>query len=138
MGALDLHSFLADNPWIADNIWVFAFGSMVALLRSVVDGVRRSGLRLFVGCIFGGLGAVLIHDATQGDKLRLIYTGLAAVITEQIVIGIHKAGIDFSSKPFEILSKLLEMIPHFRAINSPPEPLPPPEQPIENNSEEMP
>lgn len=110
MDITNLQEFIAQYPWIADNFWVFTFGTMVALLRSVVDGARRSAGHLVAGCIFGGLGAALVHDATAGSSWRLVYTGAAAVLTERIVVGLYGAGDEFAKKPLEIFTRMWKLI----------------------------
>jgi hypothetical protein len=43
---------------ISTEVWMGVGGVMLVLLRSIIDGTRRTALQLLAGCVFGGLGAM--------------------------------------------------------------------------------
>jgi len=109
--------FAQNTPAMVNAVWVFVCGSLVAMLRSAVDGVRRSFGRLFVGSIFGGIGAI-IADATFAESdYKILLIGVAAVIAENIVIGLTNASKEFSAKPWPLLKELFKLIvPNLKSI----------------------
>lgn len=93
-------------PRMHDWIPVYGFGSLVALFKSFYDPKRRSAGALFAEAFFGGVCAVVAYDATRTSDLQLLWTGAAAVAAGGLVQGIHKAGDQFASKPFDIAERI--------------------------------
>lgn len=85
--------------------WLFASGAIIALLRSVVDGTRRSFVRLVVGCIFGGLGAYLAGFAFEGKWFAPFAIGAAAVMTEHLALGLYRLSVAFAEDPVALINR---------------------------------
>jgi hypothetical protein len=85
--------------------WLFASGAVIALLRSIVDGTRRSFIRLLVGCAFGGLGAYLAGFAFEGRWFAPFAIGAAAVMTEHLALGLYRLSVAFSQDPVVMVER---------------------------------
>lgn len=94
------------NDNIAQGMLFFISGAMFALLISIFDAGRRTAARLAAGCFLGGIGALLAGQIFAGSKYQLLAAGVAAVITENIVIGLVKASRDFSTSPLKTFAEL--------------------------------
>lgn len=86
--------------------WLFASGAIIALLRSIVDGTRRSVARLLVGCAFGGIGAYMAGFAFKDAWFAPFAIGAAAVMTEHLALGLYRLGVAFSEKPLVVMDRL--------------------------------
>lgn len=85
--------------------WLFVSGAVIALLRSVVDGTRRSFVRLLVGCLFGGLGAYMAGFAFEGRWFAPFAIGAAAVMTEHLALGLYRLAVAFSNDPVAMVER---------------------------------
>jgi hypothetical protein len=85
--------------------WLFASGAVIALLRSIVDGTRRSFLTLLAACFFGGLGAWLAGFAFRGAWFAPFAIGAAAVMTEHLALGLYRLSVRFSEDPMAFIDK---------------------------------
>lgn len=85
--------------------WLFVSGAIIALLRSVVDGTRRSFVRLLVGCFFGGVGAYMAGFAFEGRWFAPFAIGAAAVMTEHLALGLYRLAVAFSNNPVAMIEK---------------------------------
>lgn len=102
-----LSSQIADLPKeVVNTVWIFLAGSVLTLFRSIIDGTRRSGKALVLGCLFGGLGATIAYDMFAGSEWRVFWTGCAAVISENFVVGLFNASKRFREKPIETFKDL--------------------------------
>lgn len=98
---------LADLPReVVNTIWVFLSGSVLTLFRSIIDGTRRSAKALVLGCVFGGLGATVAYDMFADSDWRVFWTGCAAVIAENFVVGLFNASKRFRESPIETFKDL--------------------------------
>lgn len=77
---------------------------MLALLRSIIDGTRRSALQLLVGCIFGGLGAMAAAFVWKDSSWVYFICGVAAVMTENIVVGLFNMSKEFAANPKDVFA----------------------------------
>jgi len=109
------------NAYVAyvGHLFFFVGGTLITLLVSIFDVTRRTALKLFAGCIFGGIGALVAGLALEGwgTAWMLGGAGIAAVMTENIVMGFVKASENFRDSPFAtlgtFLKDLLPSIPGF-------------------------
>lgn len=108
---------------LATEVWLGVGGAMLVLLRSIVDGTRRTATQLIVGCIFGGLGAMAAGFVWGESKYIYLICGVAAVITENIVIGLFNVSKEFAERPRDVFSwawkLIVPAIPTFRGGVSP-------------------
>lgn len=108
---------------IATEVWMGVGGVMLALLRSIIDGTRRSAIQLLVGCIFGGLGAMAAAFVWKDSSWLYFICGVAAVMTENIVIGLSNMAKEFAEKPRDVFGWLWKLvvpsIPIFRGGTQP-------------------
>lgn len=91
------HNFRPDA--ISSEVWMGVGGVMLVLLRSIVDGSRRTAAQLLVGCIFGGLGASAAAFVWKDSHYVYFICGVAAVITENVIIGVTNMSKEFAEKP---------------------------------------
>jgi hypothetical protein len=110
-------SFKPDE--ISSEVWMGVGGVMLVLLRSIVDGTRRSALQLLGGCIFGGIGAMAAGYVWSGSHYVYLICGVAAVITENIVIGIFNMSQQFANDPKDVFAWAWKLVvpelPFFRS-----------------------
>lgn len=108
---------------ISTEVWMGVGGVMLALLRSIIDGTRRSAVQLLAGCIFGGLGAMAAAYVWQDSKWLYFICGVAAVMTENIVIGLFNMSKQFASDPKDTFAwawkLVIPAIPIFRGGSTP-------------------
>jgi hypothetical protein len=113
---------------ISSEVWMGVGGVMLVLLRSIVDGTRRTALQLLVGCIFGGLGAMAAGFVWGQSHYVYLICGVAAVITENLVIGFFNMSQQFAQNPKDIVAwfiqTVLPAIPLFRAATAASSPTP--------------
>lgn len=95
---------------LVNSLWVFLGGSVVALLRSLVDGTRRNAFRLALGCLFGGIGAVVADRTFATTSWHIFWIGVAAVITENVVIGLFNASQKFKDDPINVFKAIWEIV----------------------------
>lgn len=102
---------------------------MLVLLRSIVDGTRRTAAQLVVGCVFGGLGAIAGGVVWGDSQYVYLICGIAAVVTENVIIGIFNASKEFRDNPKSFFTwawkLIVPTIPIFKSGAQ--VPLPPPE-----------
>lgn len=91
---------------VLNTVWVFLTGSVLTLFRSIVDGTRRSVKALVLGCLFGGLGAIVAYDMFATSEWRVFWTGCAAVIAENFIVGLFNASARFREKPIDTFKDL--------------------------------
>jgi hypothetical protein len=95
---------------ISSEVWMGVGGVMLVLLRSIVDGTRRTALQLLVGCIFGGLGAMAAGFVWGQSHYVYLICGVAAVITENLVIGFFNMSQQFAQNPKDILTWFIQTV----------------------------
>jgi hypothetical protein len=135
---------------ISAQVWMGVGGVMLVLLRSIIDGTRRTALQLLVGCIFGGLGAMAAGFVWGQSHYVYLICGVAAVITENVVIGVFNMSQQFAQNPKDIIGWFIQtVLPSlglFKALgagpkatppapSAPPAPTPPPAGPVVQSGE---
>jgi hypothetical protein len=95
---------------ISAQVWMGVGGVMLVLLRSIIDGTRRTALQLLVGCIFGGLGAMAAGFVWGQSHYVYLICGVAAVITENVVIGVFNMSQQFAQNPKDIIAWFIQTV----------------------------
>lgn len=109
------------SPVFLNTLMIFTFGSFVALLRSIVDGTRRTVWRMTIGILFGGLGAVIADKMFQNSEWHIFWVGAAAVVFENLVVGLFNASVKFREDPLTIFERIWKVVtPNFGGATSPP------------------
>lgn len=124
-------SVFSDNQ-IANEVWIGVAGAMLVLLRSIIDGSRRTWYALLIGCIIGGGGAALAGHIFHDSKWVYPICGVAAVMAENVLIGFFNASEEFRKAPIKVFTQLWQLIvPSFgkSAGVIAPAPLDPPARP---------
>jgi hypothetical protein len=101
-------SFKPDD--ISSEVWMGVGGVMLVLLRSIVDGTRRTALQLLVGCVFGGLGAMAAGFVWGQSHYVYLICGVAAVVTENLVIGLFNMSNQFAQNPKDIIAWFIQTV----------------------------
>jgi hypothetical protein len=107
----DLKALANLHPSTINAILIFAFGFVVALVRSLVDGARRSIPKLLLACIFGGLGAVVADQVFADSQYHIFYVGVAAVIAENFVLGVFNMSAKFRDDPIVFIKEMWRFTP---------------------------
>ncbi|ARK07494.1 hypothetical protein LAV_00119 [Sphingobium phage Lacusarx] len=97
-------------PQYANEIWIGFAGAMLVLLRSILDGTRRTWYALLVGCVLGGAGAAMAGHVFAESKWVYPICGVAAVMTENVMLGLFKASQEFSEKPIDVFSRVWRLV----------------------------
>lgn len=104
-------TFLGFKPDdISSEVWMGVGGVMLVLLRSIIDGTRRTALQLLVGCVFGGLGAMAAGFVWGSSHYVYLICGVAAVITENLVIGLFNMSNQFAQNPKDVIAWFVQTI----------------------------
>jgi len=91
---------------LAHQMWAFTSGVILVLLQSILTGARRNWVSLIVGCLIGGAGAWVAGQIWGDSKYIYIICGVAAIITENLLIGVTNASQEFAEKPFKVMAYL--------------------------------
>lgn len=111
-----------NNSQIANEIWIGVAGAMLVLLRSILDGTRRSWYALLVGCVLGGAGAAMAGHIFYNSAWVYPICGVAAVMTENVILGLFKASAEFKDEPIKVFSQLWRLVmPTFGKATGPKE-----------------
>lgn len=95
---------------------------MLALLRSIIDGTRRTALQLMASCIFGGLGAMAAGLVYKDSVYVYFICGIAAVVTDNVVVGLFSFSKQFATDPRDwmswVLKTVVTVVPIFPAFKA--------------------
>jgi hypothetical protein len=98
------------NEEMVQALWLFSGSAILVLLRSIVDGTRRVWYRLLTGVVLGGLGGAMAGLAFADSKFVYAICGVAAIMTENIVLGLFKASQQFSDDPISVFSRIWRLV----------------------------
>lgn len=108
------------NENITHELWIGAAGAMLVLLRSILDGTRRTWYALLIGCFLGGTGAAFAGHIFADSKWVYPICGVAAVMTENIILGLFNASQEFKNAPIKVFSQFWRlMMPTFGRATGP-------------------
>lgn len=93
-----------------NEVWAAVGGAMLVLLQSILSGVRRVWWRLLLSCILGGAGAALAGHIFADSKWVYPICGAAAIMFENIVLGLVKASEEFKDSPIKVFAQLWRLI----------------------------
>lgn len=98
-----------------DLIWMATGGAMLVLLRSIVDGTRRKWYAILIGCLLGAAGSAIAGQIWHDSRFVFPICGAAAVMSENIVLGLFNASREFRDEPIKVFATLWRIvIPVFR------------------------
>lgn len=97
------------NTELAHTMWVFTGGAILVLLQSILQGTKRRWWSLLIGCAFGGAGSWVAAQIWGDSKYVYIICGVAAVVTENVLIGVVNASKQFADSPIKVGSQLAKM-----------------------------
>ena len=83
---------------------------MLVLLRSIIDGTRRTWYALLVGCFLGGLGAGIAGHVFADSQYVYYICGVSAVMAENVVLGLFNASREFRDAPIKVFSQMWRLI----------------------------
>jgi hypothetical protein len=83
-------------------MWVFTGGAILVLLQSILSGAKRNWWSLLIGCALGGAGAFLAGHIWADSKYVYVICGIAAVVTENLLLGVVKASQEFAQHPIKV------------------------------------
>ncbi len=102
------------NSDIAHHMWVFTGGAILVLLQSIVSGTKRRWSSLLVGCLFGGIGAMIGWGFFQGfgwgPYATAFLAGVMAVIAENVLAGIVNVSKQFADSPLKVFTHLFRTV----------------------------
>jgi hypothetical protein len=102
-----------DND-ILHSMWVFTGGAILVLLQSILSGAKRNWWSLLIGCVFGGAGSWIASQIWGDSKYVFVICGVAAVITENLLLGVVNASKQFAESPLKVGTALLKtFVPMF-------------------------
>lgn len=95
-------------------MWAFTGGAILVLLQSILSGVKRNWWSLLIGCAMGGAGAWVAGQIFADSKWVYVICGVAAVVTENVLMGVVNASKQFADNPIQVGSHFLKMfVPMF-------------------------
>lgn len=107
---------------LSPQVWMGVVGAMLVLLRSIIDGTRRTALQLLAGCMFGAIGAMAAGYVWSSSHYVYLICGVAAVITENVVVGFFNMSQQFAANPRDLIAwfinTIIPAIPLFRAATA--------------------
>lgn len=83
---------------------------MLVLLQSIVSGARRVWWRLLISCAIGGAGAALAGHVFADSKWVYPICGAAAIMSENIILGLFNASEEFKNKPISVFADLWRLV----------------------------
>lgn len=112
----------SDKAEIAHAMWVFSGGAILVLLQSILSTTKRNAKSLIIGCLFGGAGSWIASQIWGDSKYVFIICGVAAVVTENLLMGVLEASQQFRSDPITVFGKMWRLImPTFGKATGPKE-----------------
>lgn len=85
-------------------MWVFTGGAILVLLQSILSGAKRNWWSLLIGCILGGAGSWVAGHIWADSKYLYIICGVAAVATENMLMGVVNMSKEFADQPIKVFT----------------------------------
>ncbi len=98
--------------WFQENapiIWNATGGALIVLFLSIISPSKRSWLHLTVGMIFGAFGASFVGYAFQDEWWVFPAAGAAAIMTENLALGVMNLSAKFRDNPVDILTHFVKL-----------------------------
>ena len=102
--------FVRLNDQTTELLWTATGGAMLVLLRSIVDGTRRTWYAILIGCILGAAGSAIAGQIFHDSRWCYPICGASAVMAENIVLGLFKASQEFRDEPIKVFATLWRVI----------------------------
>lgn len=103
--------------WFQENatlVWNATGGALVVLFLSLLNQQRRSWKSLVIGCLFGAVGASFVGWAFADWWLVYPACGVAAIMTENLALGVLNLSARFRDDPVNILTHFVKLfVPTF-------------------------
>ncbi len=94
------------NAEIASQMWTFTGGTILVLLQSILSGANRNWWSLLIGCGLGGAGSWVASQIWQDSPYIYIICGVAAVVAENLLMGIVGMSKQFADNPLKVFTHL--------------------------------
>lgn len=91
-------------------IWMATGGALLVLLRSIIDGTRRNWQTLVVGVLLGAAASAIAGQVFHGSTYVFPICGAAAVVSENVILGLFNVSKEFSNEPLRVFSTLWQLI----------------------------
>jgi hypothetical protein len=101
-------NFTLDN--IPDGVLIGFGGGVLVLLQSILSGTRRVWWRLLLSCLLGAGGAALAGHIFSESRWVYPICGAAAIMSENIILGLFQASEDFRKEPIRVFSELWQLV----------------------------
>lgn len=101
-------NFTLDN--IPDGVLIGFGGAVIVLLQSILSGTRRVWWRLLLSCLLGAGGAALAGHIFSDSRWVYPICGAAAIMSENIILGLFQASEDFRKEPIRVFSELWQLV----------------------------
>lgn len=101
-------NFTLDN--IPDGVLIGFGGAVIVLLQSILSGTRRVWWRLLLSCLLGAGGAALAGHIFSESRWVYPICGAAAIMSENIILGLFQASEDFRKEPIRVFSELWQLV----------------------------
>lgn len=98
------------SPDFQHHVWIATGGAILVLFQSILSGTRRVWWRLLLSCIIGGAGATLAGMVFSESRFVYPICGAAAIMAENIILGLFTASEEFKDSPIEVFSKLWRLV----------------------------
>lgn len=98
--------------WFQENaalVWNATGGALIVLFLSILNQQRRSWKSLTIGCVFGALGASFVGYAFADKWWVYPACGAAAIMTENVMLGVLNLSARFRDDPVNILSHFAKL-----------------------------
>lgn len=105
---------LAEFDWsqvdVPYTVWMGVGGAILVLLQSILSEQRRTAAKLFAGCIVGGIAAGIVGHTFADSSFVYVYVLAAAVMAENILLGLTNASRQFSAQPLNVFAQLWRIV----------------------------
>jgi hypothetical protein len=91
-------------------VWLATGGAILVLFQSILSGTRRVWWRLLMSCAIGGAGSALAGMLFTNSKYVYVICGVAAIMSENIILGLFTASEEFKDSPIEVFSKFWRLL----------------------------
>lgn len=99
------------NPEVfSSHAWNATGGALIVLFLSIINENRRTWYRILIGCLFGAVGAAAVGFLFEDEWWVYPACGMAAVMTENILMGFMNMSKQFSDDPIKVFSHFWKMV----------------------------
>jgi len=99
-----------DPEALSSHAWNATGGALIVLFLSIINESRRTWYRILIGCVFGAIGASAVGFLFAEQWWVYPACGLAAVMTENVLMGFMNMSKQFSDDPIKVFSHFWKMV----------------------------